>query len=128
LEDTQSTEAYIPGVCNIGPAERNKRLRIGYIGLALMIIFIISAEVYDIPQIWKLALFAPAVYSLSGFIQARNRFCFLYGFLGLFSFTGKRSKVRDEYQLHKDRSRALYLIGQIVIGSALITLMYYFIS
>ena len=49
-----------------------------------MIIFIISAEVYAIPQIWKLALFAPTVYALSGFIQARNRFCFLFGFMGLF--------------------------------------------
>lgn len=128
MEDLHSTEAYIPGVCNIGPAEINKRLRIGYIGLALMIIFIISAEVYDIPQIWKLALFAPTVYALSGFIQARNHFCFLFGFLGLFSFTGKKTRVRDEHQLQKDRSRALYLISQIVFGSALITLMYYFIS
>ena len=128
LEGTQTSEVYIPGQCNIGPAETNKRLRIGYIGLALMIIFIISAEVYDIPQIWKLALFAPTVYALSGFIQARNHFCFLFGFLGLFSFTGKKSRVRDEHQLQKDRIKALYLISQIVFGSALITLMYYFIS
>lgn len=93
-----------------------------------MIIFIVSAEVLAIPSIWKLALFAPTVYALSGFIQARNRFCFLFGLLGLFSFTHKKSRVKDEHQLHKDRSKALYLISQIVFGSALITLMYYFLS
>ncbi len=128
MEDTQSTEAYIPGVCNIGPAERNKRLRIGYIGLALMIIFIISAEVYDIPQIWKLALFAPAVYALSGFIQARNRFCLFFGFLGIAGFMGKRFRVENDKQARKDRLKALWIIAQVLIGSLVLTLLYYALS
>jgi hypothetical protein len=128
LEEIQSTEAYIPGVCNIGPGEVNKRLRIGYIGLALMIIFIISAGFFDFPPVWKLALFAPTVYAISGFLQARQKFCFMYGFFGLFGFAGKRSRVKDDAQAQLDKSKALKLIGQIFFISTAITLLYYFFT
>jgi len=128
LEEIQTTEAYVPGVCNIGPDEINKRLRIGYIGLALMIIFVISAGIFDFPPIWKLALFAPTTYAISGFLQARQKFCLMYGFFGLFGFEGKRSRVKDELQTKLDKSKALKLIGQIFFISAAITLLYYFFT
>lgn len=102
-------------------------MRIGYIGLALMVLFIIGDLVFKFPRIWKLALFAPTVYSLSGFIQARNRFCFLFGFLGIFSFTGKRHRVGQEQQAGKDRLKAASILAQIILGSIVITGLYYFL-
>lgn len=92
-----------------------------------MIIFIVSAEVFDIPSVWKLMLFVPTVYALSGFIQARNRFCFLFGFLGIFSFTGKRHRVGQEQQAGKDRLKAASILAQIILGSIVITGLYYFL-
>lgn len=128
MEEIHTTEAYVPGVCNIGPEEVNKRLRIGYIGLALMIIFIISARIFEFPPIWKLALFAPTVYAISGFLQARQKFCFLFGFYGLFSITGKRSRIQDATQHRKDRAMALRIVCQVVLGSGIISLLYYFLA
>ncbi len=128
MQVKETIEAYIPGQCNIGPEEIRKRNRIGYIGLALMIAFIIVAEVYQISQEWKLFLFAPTAYALSGFIQARHKFCFIFGYFGLFNTSGKRTRVIDGIQLHKDRLKALTIVGQIFTGSVIITLLYYFIS
>jgi hypothetical protein len=128
LEERQIMDTYIPGQCNIGPQEVRKRYRIGFIGLALMIVFVIVAETNYIPQLWKLLLFAPTTYALSGFIQARHKFCFMFGLFGLFRITGRRTRVTDFQQLKRDRYKAFMLMGQIATGSAIITLLYYFIS
>lgn len=128
MEVKETIAAYVPGQCNIGPEETRKRNRVGFIGLALMIAFIIVAEVYQIPKGWKLLLFAPAAHALTGFIQARQKFCFVYGYFGLFSITGRRTRVMDPIQLRQDRLKALNIVGQIFVGSIIITLLYYFIS
>ncbi|HQW24987.1 MAG TPA: hypothetical protein PLV75_03475 [Saprospiraceae bacterium] len=128
MQEKETIEAYIPGQCNIGPGEIRKRNRIGFIGLALMIVFLIGAEFYQIPKGWKLLLFAPTAYALSGFIQARHKFCFVFGYFGLFSTTGKRTRVIDPIQLRQDRLKALKIVGQIFLGSLMITLLYYFLS
>ncbi len=128
MHETLKPSEYIPGSCNIGPAEVNKRLRTGYLGLAMMAIFIILDINFHFPQVWKLALFAPTVYAFSGFLQARQRFCFLFGFLGLFSMAGKRSSVKDDQQKNKDRAKALWLVAQVFFGSVMVTLLYYVLT
>ena len=130
MQDELKQEQYIPGQCNIGPEETSKRLRIGYLGLAGMAIFIVLDLNFHFPQIWKLALFGPTVYALSGFLQARNKFCFMYGVMGLSSISGRRifSRTKDNAQLRKDRTKALWLVSQVFLGSLLITLLYYFFT
>jgi hypothetical protein len=93
-----------------------------------MVLFIVLAEIYNVPQVWKLGLIVPAAYALSGFLQAFQRFCFLFGFLGLFSFSGKRSRVTNDLQIQKDRTKALWLASQVFIGSILISLLYYVLT
>ena len=127
MKGNETIDEYIPGQCNIGPAEIRKRNRIGFIGLALMIAFITIAEVFQFTQGWKLLLFAPTTYALSGFIQARHKFCFMFGYFGVFRMSGKRTRVIDPVQLRQDRIKAFKIIGQIVLGSVIITLLYYFL-
>ena len=125
MQDALKQAEYIPGNCNIGPEETFKRLRIGYLGLAGMAIFIVLDLNFHFPQIWKLVLFGSRVYALSGFLQARQKFCFMYGIFGVFSFSGKRSRVRDSLQMKKDRNKAIWLIAQIFVGGMGVTLAYY---
>ena len=125
VEESHTILEYIPGSCNIGPEEIYRRRRIGYLGLAGMAVFIIIDINFNLQQAWNLVLFAPTAYALSGFLQARQKFCFMYGIFGLFSFSGKRIRVRDDLQLKKDRRKALWLITQIFIGSLVVTLAYY---
>lgn len=119
---------YFPGQCNIGIDEITKRLRIGYAGLSIMIVFIIVFEIFQLPISYKFFLFIPSAYALSGFLQAQQKFCFLYGLMGLFSTTGKRQKIVQDDELGKDRMKALELILQVFLGSLLITLLYYYLE
>ena len=130
VEESHTTLEYIPGNCNIGPEEIYRRRRIGYLGLAGMAIFIIIDLNFNFQQVWKLVLFAPTVYALSGFLQARQKFCFIYGFMGLSSISGRRyfTKSKDNLMLRKDRTKALLLVAQVFFGALVITLLYYFLS
>lgn len=119
---------YIPGVCNIGPIEIKRRLRNGYIGLGISLLFISVVMVFGLSQFWKIGLFFPIAFSLAGFLQARKKFCLLYGFFGLFSITGKRNTVHLDEQYRQDRNMALQLTFQVVIGSICITLLYYYLG
>jgi hypothetical protein len=126
MEAKHATDTYTPGHCNIGPAEIRKRLRIGYTGLAFMVLYMIGVEIFHLPQIWKLGLFAPAAYSFSGFLQGWQRFCFWFGLSGLFSMTGRKAKISDHASLQKDRKKAWKLIFGIFVLSMLVTLAYYY--
>jgi hypothetical protein len=128
MQEEIKKDEYITGSCNIGPEEIYRRQRIGYLGLAGMVIFIIIDINFNLQPVWKLILFAPTVYALSGFLQARQKFCFLFGLIGIMSFSGKRSRIGDPIQLHGDRSKALRLVLQIFIGSSILTLAYYFLT
>jgi hypothetical protein len=52
----------------------------------------------------------------------------MFGLFGIFRITGRRTRVTDFQQLKRDRYKAFMLVSQIVTGSVIITLLYYFIS
>ena len=113
---------YIPGVCNIGPAEINKRKQAGWIGLiatiALWAIFIW----FDIPSIWRPTLFLPAMMSATGFLQAYMHFCAYFGFASLFNFgdVGKTESVSQAELRAKDKRKAWQIIiYAVLIGIAI---------
>lgn len=110
---------YIPGVCNIGPAEIKKRKQAGWMGLiatiALWAIFIW----FNIPSIWRLTLFLPAMMSATGFLQAYMHFCAYFGFASLFNFgdVGKTDSVSQTEFRAKDRRKAWQIISySIFVG------------
>ncbi len=121
---------YKAGQCNIGPIEIKRRYRIGFAGLILMILFILFAELSGIPKLWKLLLFIPAYFTLSGFIQAWNKFCYVYGFKGVFSMEGRKifPRVKDEQNLEQDRKKVFQILAYVIIGGAALTAVYYFLS
>ena len=111
-------DKYIPGVCNIGPAEIKKRMQAGWGGLiataALWALFIW----FSVAPAWRLLLFFPAMMSATGFLQAYMHFCVYFGFWNLFNFgdVGKTDSVSQAEFRAKDRRRA----WQIVIYSVLV--------
>ena len=128
MNRTTRSEGYVAGQCNIGAPEIRKRKRIGFIGATLSLLFIILSEWLDIPQVYKLGLFAPTVYAATGFLQARQQFCLLYGLAGV-SHTGeKRAAVRDKASRNLDRRKALAIIVNATLLSAAVTMAYFFLS
>lgn len=114
--------------CNIGKSEIRRRYRIGFIGILLSLIVIVAIELTNAQQSWRLIIFIPLFYALSGFIQAWKKFCYVYGIKGLISLAGIKQfqKQQDLQQLRKDRMTSLQIVFVITFGSALLTAAYYY--
>ena len=115
--------SYIPGVCNIGPAEVRKRRQAGWLGLGATILLWAAFAVFRVGAPWRLLLFFPAAMGATGFLQAALHFCAGFGMRGVFNFgaeVGKTDTVAQaEFRL-KDRRKA-NLIGlySILVGAAI---------
>lgn len=120
-------QEYIPGVCNIGPKEIKKRKQAGWIGLVATIALWAIFIWFDIPSIWRLTLFLPAMMSATGFLQAYMHFCVYFGFWNLFNFgdVGKTDSVSQAEFRKKDRHKAWQIVGYSILISLVITFVAY---
>lgn len=113
---------YIPGVCNIGPAEIAKRKQAGWSGLIATVVLWGIFITFGTPHVWRLLLSLPSAMAASGFLQARMHFCAYFGFASLFNFgsaVGNTDDVLEAEFRAKDRKKA----WQIAIYAALIGLV-----
>ena len=116
-------DQYIPGVCNIGPAEIKRRTRSGWVGVIATILLWVVFWLFHVPAPWRLLLFFPAAVGATGFLQAAMHFCAAFGMQGIFNFgpeIGKTDTVEQAEYRRKDRQKAL-LIGlyAFLIGLAI---------
>ncbi len=122
-------QTYVPGVCNIGPAEIGARKRIGWIGLVVTVLLWAAFIFFRIAAPWRLFLFIPAAMSATGFIQAYAHFCAGFGMKGLFNFgteVGKTETVQQQEFRKMDRQKALRIFGySIVLGAVVALLAFY---
>jgi hypothetical protein len=114
-----ASNEYVPGVCNIGPAEIGKRRQAGWVGLAATIVLWGLFWILRVPGPWRLFLFVPAAMGASGFLQAALHFCAGFGSRGVYNFrseVGKTDTVDQAEFRRKDRMKA----NQIGLLSGLI--------
>jgi hypothetical protein len=118
---------YIPGVCNIGEEEINMRKRSGRIGLIATIVLWALFIWFNVPQVWRLTLFIPAMMSATGFLQAYMHFCAYFGFASLFNFgdVGKTDSVSQAEFRVKDRRKAWQIILYSVLIGAVVAMVAY---
>jgi hypothetical protein len=115
-------QEYVPGVCNIGPAEIRRRRQSGWIGLGATILLWGAFLIFRVPVPWRLTLFLPATLGATGFFQAGLHFCAAFGMRGVFNFgpqVGKTDTVEQAEFRPKDRRKA-QLIGvySVLLGIA----------
>ncbi len=118
-------EAYVPGVCNIGPAETARRRRAGERGALVAGLLLVLLRVTGAARAWRLVVFFPAAVSASGYLQAVRHFCANFGWRGVFNFgaVGSVEQVADEAARAEDRRQALRIAAQsgaIGLGVALL--------
>jgi hypothetical protein len=113
-------QKYVPGVCNIGPAERAARRMSGLIGLLVALVLLGILMLIKAPAAWRLLLFLPTSMAASGFLQDRLHFCAGFGMKGLYnvvSSVGITNNVTLEEYRKKDRQKAFQILGlSLVIG------------
>jgi len=93
-----SKSEYVPGTCNIGPAEIRMRKRAGVFGLAATLLLWALFAGLRVPAPWNLLLFLPAAVGASGFLQAALHFCAGFGSRGLFNFGSEVGKTESVEQ------------------------------
>ena len=123
-----SPDHYIPGVCNIGPAEIRKRRTSGWIGFIATLALAGVLFYYDNPPIWRLLLFFPAMSAASGFLQALSHFCLGFGFKAVFNFgePGRVDSVMEAEFRKKDRQKAQQILaGSVFVGAAVALMAYW---
>lgn len=116
---------YQPGVCNIGPTQRRRRLLLGVGSLLLAAAYVAAAVALAWPD-WALVLSVFPLYGAAmGFLQYRERFCVGFAGIGVFDVGDGTNRVVDEAALAADRKRAVRLNAKaIALGAAGTVLIY----
>jgi hypothetical protein len=112
---------YVPGVCNIGPAEIASRRRSGHVGIAAALVLLVLLVAIGAPPIARLLIALPVAVGASGYLQAWLRFCAGFGAAGVFNFgdRGTTQSVVDAEARRKDRTRAFQIgLTAFAIGIA----------
>ena len=121
------TDQYVPGSCNIGPAEIALRWRAGHTGLVVTAALGVALLRSDLPRAWRLTLAVPAAGAASGYLQARERFCADFGWRGVYNFDrrGQEQPVAGDQALAQDRRKALRIAAAsaaVGVGVALVAM------
>jgi hypothetical protein len=115
-------QKYIPGVCNIGPAERARRRQSGLLAAAVTIALLMILMAIHTPTSWRLLIFLPATAAASGYLQSAFHFCAGFGMRGLYNVVnsaGITNDVQSEEFRRKDRSKALTILAySALVGAA----------
>jgi hypothetical protein len=122
---------YIPGMCNIGPAEITVRRRFGWIGLGLAFIVWILFAYLDVGRFWFLLLFFPSALSAVGFIQGFMHFCAGFGMRSVFNMGSKAGKTETIMQADfraKDRKTARKILGYSAVIGLLVSFIAYLLA
>jgi hypothetical protein len=112
---------YVPGVCNIGPAEIARRRQGGHVLLAASVGLFAGLLLIHAPAPTRLVVALPVAASASSYLQARFHFCAGFGSRGLYNFgdVGPVTQVEDPVALAQDRRRARQIgLGGAAIGLA----------
>lgn len=122
-------DGYVPGACNIGPAEIARRRRAGYGGLAAAGLLAVALVAVDAPTAARWLVALPLAVGAVGFLQARFRFCAAYGFSGVRNLgsLGTVEHVEEAEARRADRTKAaaIALAGAAigVAGAAALVLL-----
>jgi hypothetical protein len=115
-------DQYRPGVCNIGPAEIERRRRAGHFGVVVTIATLVMLAASDAsPAVRFLIIGLLAAGTAACYLEAYMRFCGAFGIAGVFNFgrLGATHKVLDKQARARDRMRVLQLVVySVLIGSA----------
>jgi len=124
-----ANQEYIPGVCNIGPAEIARRRRTGWIGAGASVLLLLIFILFSTPPIYRLIIFLPVTSAASGFLQAYFHFCAGFGFKGVYNLAkpaGQTETIQQKEFRKKDRQKALQITGlAALIGLLFAAVTYY---
>lgn len=121
---------YVPGVCNIGPAEIQMRVRVGWVGFGVTVVIAALLAWLGAPAWTGLVLFFPAFLASMGFLQGWMHFCVAFGAKGLFNMdkaVGQTDTVSQAEFRKADQKKVIQIWSYAVIISLVVALLGYFL-
>lgn len=105
---------YTAGVCNIGPAEIERRRRFGDWGAVATFVLVALLRLSGAGRGPRLLVALPATVAAAGYLQAAQRFCAAFAWMGIFNFgaRGGGHRVPDAAARTADRRHAIRLGAQ----------------
>ena len=124
------TYSYIPGTCNLGKSEIQRRQFVALLGLLLTASIIFGLIGADAPTSARWGLFIPLMVFSVGFIQSRKKFCLAYGLMGTFNLgkLGDISRVQSPEDRKADRKTALLILAQSALLALTLTVLLVLLS
>jgi hypothetical protein len=118
-----SADPYRPGVCNIGPAEVERRRRSAAVATIVTLGAAAVLVALRVPAVARLALFPFATATAITWLQVARRFCVAFGAAGLRNFgpLGTETSVADRASRMADRRTTLRMLLEGVVWGALVT-------
>ncbi len=116
--------AYIPGMCNINHEEIKKRRNLGYIGASVFLAGLVVLLELVSDRWVRIILLLPALLGVSGFLQARNKFCVGYAGAGMQNASegsAEASKIADDAALAADKKKSSKMNRQTFAISLVVT-------
>jgi len=120
------TYSYIPGTCNLGKSEIQRRQFVALLGLLLTASILFGLIGADAPTSARWALFIPLMVFSVGFIQSRKKFCLAYGLMGTSNLgkLGDISRVQSPEDRKADRKTALLILAQSALLALTLTVLF----
>jgi hypothetical protein len=105
-------QTYQPGVCNIGPAQREKRRVLAIFGGMFGFSWPFLGYVFVFPIWLQILVFFPAFIGVLSFLQYRDQFCAYYALTNKYNFsdTQKPYNVVDKKEQNINQDKALNMI------------------
>lgn len=111
---------YVPGICNINPAEIKKRQLAGHMGLVASILFVTLALFAGLDWYVRLLIFIPAFVAATGYLQAKNKFCVGYAGAGKqHADDGSIESITSDTALQADKRKAQTINAQSTLVASL---------
>lgn len=116
---------YIPGVCNIGPSEREKRRVNALMGGMFAFSWPFLCFVFALPVFFKIAVFLPSIIGIINVLDYRQQFSAYFGLTNQYDFSpnGVRTKVLDKISQEKDQNKAFNTLMISLVVSFVYTLL-----
>ena len=119
-----TSTSYQPGVCNIGPAERRQRRRLGWTGLVFVVLALVCFVAFDAPWWFRLLIAIPAALSANGFLQSAMHFCVGFAMRGLYNLgdrLGTEENVLDAEMRKADQKKGIQItVYSLLIAAAVV--------
>lgn len=123
-------QEYIPGVCNIGKHEVNRRRYVFIAAILLTVVWATLLFALGAPKLVRLTLIIPTTVLGITFQQWYYKFCIGYAYLGLFNFKDLMNpdKVTDNEYRKKDMLKVRAILISSFLYGLVITLTAYFVK